>query len=483
MKNRMYKILFSLFLTLGAILPGASQQPTEDLVLDLQGALSYALEYNKSLKNARMEVDRSDASIKEAISQGLPQIDGAVDFMTYFNYELEFSFGGGGAPDFSDEQLQTALDQTLASFPGSTPADIYTHQAGNYFDGVLNSMLPPSTILMSNQSTAKLQLSQLIFSGQYIAGIQTAKLAKKISEQNLDFNELTTKETVITSYYLVLITEESLDIVERNLENLKETMSQTENMFNAGMAEQTDVDQISITVNQLQNSKTALERNVELNYNLLRFQLGLEPGIGVTLTDDLRGLFFALQPEAALATPFILNDNVTYQIMQTQQEINKKLVDLEEWNYAPTLLGFYNYNAKIQTTGFDMTPNHLAGLSLAVPIFSSGMRKARVNQAKIDYSMAQTNLSIMQDQLLLQEKQFKYNLQSSLDNLYLQKENVEVAQRVFDSYQRKFEQGMATSLDLTQANGNYLDAESNYIQAIMEVLNARLQLDKLMNTL
>jgi outer membrane protein TolC len=483
MKNRMCKILFSLFLTLGTILPGASQQPTEDLVLDLHGALSYALEYNKSLKISRMEVERSDASIKEAISQGLPQVDGAVDFMTYFNYELEFSFGGGGAPGFSDEQLQIALDQTLAAFPGSASADIYNHTAGNYFDGVLNSMLPPSTILMSNQSTAKLQLSQLIFSGQYIAGIQTAKLAKKISEQNLDFNELNTKETVITSYYLVLITEESLDIVERNLENLQATMRQTENMFNAGMAEQTDVDQISITVNQLQNSKTALERNVELNYNLLRFQLGLEPGVGLTLTDDLRGLFFALQPEAVLTTPFILNDNVTYQIMQTQQEINKKLVDLEEWNYAPTLLGFYNYNAKIQTTGFDMTPNHLAGISLAVPIFSSGMRKARVNQAKIDYSMAQTNLSIMQDQLLLQEKQFKYNLQSSLENLYTQEENVEVAQRVFDSYQRKFEQGMATSLELTQANGNYLDAESNFINAIMEVLNARLQLDKLMNTL
>ena len=258
MKNRMYKTIFTLLLILGIMLPGSSQEPTEDLVLDLQGALSYAMEYNKSLKNARMEVDRSDASIKEAIAQGLPQVDGAVDFMTYFNYELEFSFGGGGAPDFSDEQLQIALDQTLAAFPGSTSADIYNHTAGNYFDGVLNSMLPPSTILMNNQSTAKLQLSQLIFSGQYIAGIQTAKLAKKISEQNLDFNELNTKETVITSYYLVLITEESLDIVERNLENLKETMRQTENMFNAGMAEQTDVDQISITVNQLQNSKTAL---------------------------------------------------------------------------------------------------------------------------------------------------------------------------------------------------------------------------------
>jgi outer membrane protein TolC len=97
--------------------------------------------------------------------------------------------------------------------------------------------------------------------------------------------------------------------------------------------------------------------------------------------------------------------------------------------------------------------------------------------------MAQTNKSILEDQLALQEKQFKYNLQSSLDNFYTQQENVEVAQRVYDSYRRKFEQGMATSLELTQANSNYLDAESNYFTAIMEVMNAKLQLDKLMNTL
>ena len=89
----------------------------------------------------------------------------------------------------------------------------------------------------------------------------------------------------------------------------------------------------------------------------------------------------------------------------------------------------------------------------------------------------------MEDQLNLQEKQFRYNLKSSLENYFTQKDNVKVAQSVFDSYRRKFEQGMATSLDLTQANSNYLDAESNHLTAIMEVMNAKLQLDKLMNIL
>ncbi|MEN8229514.1 MAG: TolC family protein [Bacteroidota bacterium] len=483
MRNNKMKLLMIIVLAMGMVLGGKGQEPADELVLNLQEAVDYAISYNKSLKNARLEVERSRHRVWESIAQGLPQLDGAVDYMTYFNYELAFSFGGGAMPDFTPDELQVAMDQTQAAFPGSTPTDIYRHQAGNYYDGVLQSMLPPTTILMSDQATAKLQLSQLIFSGQYIVGIQTAKLAQKISEQNLEFNELNIKESVINAYYLVLITEESLDILEQNLENLQETMEQTENMFNAGMAEQTDVDQIRITVNQLDNSRNALRRNLELNYNMFRFQLGLEANVGLRLTDKLESLFISLQPETALTIPFSIENNVTYQIMKSQEEVNKKLLELEHWNYAPTLAGFYNYNAKIMTTGFDMTPNHLAGLSLAVPIFSSGMRKARVDQARIDYDMSQLNRSILEDQLQLQEKQIKYNLQSSMENFFTQKENVEVAQRVVNSYRRKFEQGMASSLDLTQANSNYLDAESNYLSAIMEVMNAKLQLDKLMNNL
>jgi outer membrane protein TolC len=476
-----FLVTIGMAVAMSAALP--AQEPAEELVLDLQGAIDYAVSYNKSLQNARQEVERSRATIWESISQGLPQVDGMVDYSTYFNYELAFSFGGGGDVEFTPDQIQEALNNTLAEYPGTTADDIYRHTAGNYFDRQLESMLPPATILMSDQSTARLQLNQLIFSGQYIVGIQTAKLAKLISEQNLEFNELNVKESVINAYYLVLITEESLDIIQRNLENLEETLEQTRNLYKTGMAEKTDVDQIRITVSQLENSRNALERNLELNYNMLRFQLGLEANVGLQLTDDLESLFYDMQPEASVTLPFSLENNVTYQIMRTQEEINKKLMSMEKWNYAPSLSGFYNYNAKILTTGFDMNPNHLAGLSLAVPIFSSGMRKARVDQAKIDYDMAQRNRDILEDQLLLQEKQFKYNLQSSLENLYTQSENVEVAQSVYDSYRRKFEQGMATSLELTQANSNYLDAESNYLNAIMDVMNAKLQLDKLMNTL
>jgi outer membrane protein TolC len=483
MKKRKIIRLITLLLALGIFAPGISQEPAQGLVLDLQGAVDYAIDFNKSLQNSRLEVERSRKSIWEAIAQGLPQVAGALDYMSYFNYEMEFNFGGGEVPDFSPEDLQEAFNQTQAVFPFYTQNDVGLLAANTFYEGQLQDMIGPTAIVLSDQSTATLQVSQLVFSGQYIVGVQTAKLARKISEQSLEYSELNTKEMVINSYYLVLITEESLAIVEQNLLNLQKTLAQTETMFRTGMAEQTDVDQIRITVNQLVNARNSLQRNVELNYNLLRFQLGLEASVELELTDNLEALFTSMQPENALAMPFTIENNVTYQMSQTQEEINKRLVELEQWNYAPTIAGFYNYNKKILVSGFDMNPNHLVGLNMSVPIFSSGMRKARVDQAKIDYNISRTNKLILEDQLMLQEKQFKYNLQSSLENYFTQQENVEVAQRVYDSYLRKFEQGMATSLDLTQANSNYLDAESNYLNSIMEVMNAKLQLDKLMNKL
>jgi len=336
---------------------------------------------------------------------------------------------------------------------------------------------------MSDQMTAKLQVSQLIFSGQYIVGIQTAKLAKIISRQALENSEVDTKEAVINAYYLVLISESSLDMVRKNLENLKIIKNQTKKMFETGMAEEIDVDQFQVTVNQLENTKRSMERNLEMTYNMLRMTLGTPAGTDITLTDDLSSLFEEAQAEDLLLRDFNKDANITYQILNSQAEINKKMWEIEKWNFGPTLAGFYNYNAKVLTTGFDMTPNHLAGLSLSLPIFSSGMRSAKTTQARIDYEIAERNAEILGDQLDLQNRQLKYNLKNSLDNYNVQKENVELAQRVLDNYQMKYKQGVASSLDVTQANSNYLDAQSTFLNAMFEVMNAQISLEKLMNNL
>jgi len=170
-------------------------------------------------------------------------------------------------------------------------------------------------------------------------------------------------------------------------------------------------------------------------------------------------------------------------MMNKQQLLSKKQVDLERMNYLPTLSGFYSRTEKILKPDFDMTPPNIVGLQMNIPIFSSGSRKAKVEQARINYETTLNNKALLIDQLLIQEKQSRFNLRSGLEQYQSQKDNVEVSRRVYDNINLKYQQGMVSSLDLTTANNNYLQAESSYINALVQLLNAQLELNKLLNNL
>lgn len=442
-----------------------AQEGNEPLMLSVEQAKQFALEHNKTLKNSQTDVQISEKQIWAAIAQGLPQIEAGLDYTDYFNYEAEFAFGGGfDAPDIDFTVLDAGDFQILSLLNGMFNAE-------------------PSTIKMDNSSTAKVQVSQLIFSGQYISGIQIAKIAKELAHMNHENSELTIKESVVSVYYLINVTEESLRIIDANLDNLNKTMKQTETMVAAGVAEPLDVDQLLITINMLENTKSQVNRGIELNYNLLRFLLGVSFDTEIVLTESLETLIQDINFENLLNTSLNYDNNITYQMLSLQETMSEKMLSLEKWNYAPTIVGFYSYNEKLLTTDFDLNPNHIAGVSMTIPIFSSGMRRASVQQKELELIKVKTNKEILEDQLTMQEKQYRYDLISAIEQYELQKQNVDVARRVYNKIEIKYNQGVSSSLELTQASSNLLDAENNYISSLMNLLQAKLNYNKLLNNL
>ena len=462
-------IAFSVIIGVSGVL---GQESSSSLSLSLEQAQNYAIEHNKSLRNARTDVQISEKQIWEAISQGLPQVSASVDYSDFFDYEAEFSFGGGGMPD---SQLDL-IDALMAT--GSLQDQVLW--------GISRASIAPSEpakIKMDNSSTAKLQVSQLIFSGQYYSGIQIAKIAKKLAEMGLENNELNIKESIVMTYYLVLLTQESMNIIDGNIKNLEKTKEQTKAMVTAGIAESIDLDQLLITMNMLENTKSKMKRAVEMNYNLLRFQLGVDFDTEILLTESLESLINDINFEILLHNTLVFENNITYQLFSTQEDLSKKLLNMEKWNYAPVVVGFYSYNEKILTTEFDMNPKHIAGVSMNIPIFSGGMRRSRVQQKELELVKIQNNINMLEDQLSMQEKQYRYDLISAIEQYDLQKQNVEVARRVYNNIEVKYNQGVSSSLDLTQANANLLDAENNYISSLMSLMQAKLNYDKLLNNL
>jgi outer membrane protein TolC len=127
--------------------------------------------------------------------------------------------------------------------------------------------------------------------------------------------------------------------------------------------------------------------------------------------------------------------------------------------------------------------NSMTGLQLSVPIFASGQRYSQIKRAQVNLNKAITSKEMVTDQLLLQEKQFRYNLLNANMQYKSQKDNVDVSKRVYASTENKYKQGMASSLEMTQANSLYLQAENNYITSLMNLLQTKLALDKLLNNM
>jgi len=412
----------------------SGQGEKETLILNLSAAKDYALKYNRDVQNAGLAIDEANSQVWETLASGLPQVSANVDYTDYLGHEF--------------------------FFPGST-------------EGVPNN---PTSFLNVN-------VSQLLFSGSYIVGLQSAKLYKAMIEKNAEKSELDVKEQVSTAYFNILLAERSKEILTRNLENVRDLYRNTEAMYKVGVSELTDVDQLSIQVTMLENSLRRTDRQVDMAYDLLRLQLGVDPEQSIELTQSLDDFLEMFDFYNALAQPFDLNTNVDYQLMQSQEEITSKQVSLQKMEYLPTLSANYVRTEKIKAANFDMQPNNILQLNLNIPIFSSGIRKSKVNQAKIQLETLRNNKAQLENALLIQERQARLNLNTALEQYQSQKQNVDVAYRVFENINRKFQHGLVSSLDLTTANNNYLSAESEYIQSMLQVLDTHTTLEKLFNNL
>lgn len=420
------------------ILAGQSEVSAQQaLTISLEEAQQYAVEYNKTFKNAGLAVDAARQSFMETMAMGLPQVSATADYSNFMGAEISFKFGEG----------------------------------------------TPMTIPFKPTSNLQLTVAQLIFNGSYIVGMQTAMIYQDLAKSGQERTSLEIKSQVAASYYNVLMAERSREILTRNLENIRDVYNKTKAMYAVGMAESTDVDQMAVQVTYLENAAVSADRQIELAYNLLRMLLGVDAQTQITLKDKLDDILLKINFEATLAEQFNLDDNIDYKMMNTQQLLSKKQIDLQRVSYLPTISGFYNRTEKILKPDFDMTPPNMVGLQMNVPIFSSGSRRAKVHQAKINYETTLNNKSLLTDQLLIQEKQLRFNLKTGLEQYESQKKNVEVSKRVYDNFNLKYQQGLVSSLDLTTANNNYLQAESGYIGALMELLNAQLALAKLLNNL
>lgn len=429
-------MLLLMFVPMGAFISGAQ----DSLKLSLDEAVKLGLEQNTNIKNSKLDLQIAQKKINETIAMGLP----------HFDIKSAYTF----------LPVVPTLDFGMPGTENSGPIEL----------GVKNNVVTDFVV------------SQLIFNGAYIVGVQASKIYFSYSEQNDEKTRLDVRESVINTYQMIQLGEESMKILQQNLDNVIKTQNEIKEMYNQGFTEKTDVDQLEVTANVLRNTMNQVESNLDMSYRLLKIQLGVDESVNISLSDSTKTDELLLSESLqVLNEKFVLENNIDYKLIETSKQLAILDLKREKSNYLPVISGFYSHTEKLNAPAFDFAPKDVLGLNLSLPIFTSGQRMAVVNQKKMAVEKTENTRILVSNSLLMQANQLQSDVKIKLEKYQNQKLSRDLSFDIYDRTLEKYRQGMATSMDLMNSQNQYLTNLTNYYQYMFDLQGAITKLEKLFN--
>lgn len=441
--KKLYSILFLMHFALA----GNAQ---ETFYFTLDEAVEYAMEHSYTVRNAALEIDMAEKQKWEATASGLPQIDGVVDYQNWLKQTVTF-----------------------------IPAEIVGGPPGEYEEVIFGT---------KQNMSATVTMSQMLFDGSYLVGLQTAKTFLKISNLAKEKTDQTIREAVINAYGNVLVAQETIEILKKNKAVLQKNLRETKALYDNGLAEEQDFEQQQITLSNIENELNRSTRLEFISKQMFNMTLGIPIANAVVLTEDLEGLALRSADLNIISTPFDLENHIDFKIADNQVEFDELLVKYEKTKGMPSLNAFINYSQFANNDNFiffespdNWFDSSLFGVSLKIPIFSSLARSARTQQAKINLIQSEIDLNETSEQLKLQVSAAKNKYQFALDQYQTLSKNLLLAERIAEKEQIKFFEGISTSINLANTQNQLFNSQQQYIQSIMDIIQSKVELENALN--
>lgn len=436
------------FLTvLLVIMVSIGSKAQDTLSFSLKEAQEYAFQHNYQNQNALKDIEIAKKKVWETTAIGLPQVDAQ-----------------GQIQRFIDLPTQVAL--ASAFNPAAPEGTLTTFKFGlNYSNSV------------------GIQASQLLFDGSYIVGLQAAKTYKNLSIHSQIKTEIELKEAVSQAYYTVLATIENANVLDQSLTAAERILKETKALYNEGLTEEQNVDQLELNVNALKTSLGIAEGQRDFAKKLLNLQLGIDINVPTLLTENLALL---VERDTIQNQNQELNkeNHIDFQLLTTNMQLTQLNLRKEKYSFLPSLSAFFSHQQQNYSNEFDVFsggrwfPATIVGATLKVPILSSGSRLSKVSQAKIEVEKMENTSKEVEQTLKYQSQLAASNFDTAKETYQNQKDNMELAKKIYDKTVKKYNEGIASSLELTQAQNQLLNAEGIFIKSTLDLLNAKAAWDK-----
>lgn len=446
-----------LFLIILMSFAGFSQEIPERF--SLQEAIDFALVNNRTAINAARDIDAAKQQKWETTATGLPQVSASVDYQNFLKQQVSL-----------------------------LPASLLSQADRDNFGLSIDDQFPVA--FGTKQSlNATATLNQKLFDGSYIVALQSAKVFLEISQNAKTKTDLEVRKSVINAYGNVLLAEESIVILQRNLDVLQKNLFETQKIFENGLGEEESVEQLQITTSGVESNLNNVQRMKTLAYQMLNIAMGIDVYHNTILTDNLETLTQENISLSLLETDVNVENTIDFQIAENDKTTKELLLKLERSKALPTLNAFLNggYNGfSDEFTFFDKDQqwfgSSLFGVSLNIPIFSSGMRSASTQRAQINLEKAETDLTDTEQTIRFQIASAKSDYQFAIEDYDNKKQNLELAERIENKNQTKFFEGISSSFELRQAQTQLYTAQQEFLQAMLDVINTKASLETALNT-
>jgi outer membrane protein TolC len=425
-------------------------QDNSVLEFSLEEAVEHALLYNNTAQNSTSDVRLAQLQKWQTTSTGLPQINANISYNNWIQQQISLipaEFFGGNAGEFTEVAFGTK--QTM---------------------------------------NGTLTISQKIFDGSYLVGLQAAKVYLEISKnaQEKTYTEL--RKVVTNAYGNILLTEENIKILNANIAVIEKNIEDLEKVYENGMTEEENIEQLQLTRSGLISAKNYNLTLKGLAYAMFNLTIGVDTNATVVLSDSMEDLIALSEIKNTSINKNSVENAIDFKIARNDLKSKELLLKLEKSKALPTINAFVNGTYSGNSNNFDFLDQSqkwfgasMFGLNMSIPLFSSLGRSALTQKAKINLEKSERDLNNLRQQILVKIKSAENDLSFAKQDLVNKKQGLDLAKRIEQKNQIKFFEGLASSFELSQAQTQLYTAQQQYIQAMLYVLNKHIALDVLLN--
>lgn len=410
----------------------------------------YASEQNHRVRVARKEVKKARKDVMATTAIGLPQVEVSGNYKN---------------------NIDRPVNLIPAEFFGGPPGTFAEVKFGT-----------------EHNARYTIQGEQLIFDGSYFVGIQASKTYKKVAAERVEKREQEVKEMVGNAYINTLAAKAELRTLRRTLSNIRKLHEETRAIYEEGMTEREEADQLKRTLLNMENSLDAAEKGVERAERSLKALAGMPLQDSLIMTDSLQGLVEEGESKGLAEEGFQASEHIDHRIAQTQVELEHLSYRNEMADFLPKLSAFFNYQENAQRDDFNFFdeedrkwyPQTAAGVRVSIPIFNSGRKLFQAQKAKVARLQAEVDRQRVDQELRKEYRNSRSRYLQNLKTLENQKEALELSKSILERTIEKHREGVASSLEVTQTKNQYLEDRRAYIDTLSELLQARNQLKEIL---